>query len=100
METEDEILVLVPQETLYQLKVQGLKHRVVAPVKSSSPVGKKVIAFEDNVLVFEDGSYAYPYCSCNSGFWWMEYSTDPEDPCVSVGVELVLRKLGLRKRDK
>jgi hypothetical protein len=100
MERENMVLVLVPHETLYQIKAQGLEHKVVSPSPSGTPVGKRVIYFDSHITVFEDSSYSYPYCSCNSGFWWQEYNTNPNDPCISFALSSTLKKLGLRTVDK
>jgi len=99
---EEEVLILVPHETLNQIKLQGLKHRVVSPspFPSGTPIGKRVVYFDDSITVYEDGSFSYPYCSCNSGFWWQTYDTDPNNPCISSGLASTLKKLGFRKLDK
>jgi hypothetical protein len=96
---EEMVLVLVPHETLYQMKALGLKHQVVSPQQHpGTPVGKKVVYFDDQITVYDDGSFSYPYCSCNSGFWWQAYDTDPNDPCISFALRERLEKLGLRSK--
>jgi hypothetical protein len=57
--------------------------------------GKIIYADMDGIVVSKNGKIyiVYPYCSCNSGFWYLEYVSENEINRANERVKDIYKKV-------